>query len=237
MGNTNYISDALNIANRAFGRPVEDDHAAFLANTAVAYMWKRYDWRQTIAALPPFYLIPLVQDYGAPFYAAPLDFSGLKTANLIQLSANPPAKKELRIIRNLREDHAQGFTRAIGYNPEQRAFRLFPRPPANIGASNYLVDGSYKKVAPVVTATSLQNTLIPWDDQYLNEFITALRWAALSTADDQRAANKKAELDVLLEAMAANEGLDLGDQVVAPSSPLVGGIPSGFLGGMDSGFF
>lgn len=237
MSNTNYVSDALAIANRAVGRPVLDDSAAYIVNVATAYIWKRYDWRETIAALPPFYLIPMTQDYGAPFYGVPLDYAGLREAYLVQLTSTPPARYPLRILRNLKLEHTQGLPRDIGYVRDQKCLRLYPRPPANLGSANYLIDGTYKKVPPIITATTLQDTLIPWDDMYLQEFVTALRWAALQTAEDPRAAQKKIELDMLLDQMAANEGLELGDPSIAPAEPLVGGVPCGFFPGVNSGIF
>ena len=237
MGNTNYISDALAVANRAVGRPVLDDHAAYIANVALAYMWKRYDWRETIAPLPPFYVIPLTQDYGAPFYGVPLDFAGLREAYIVQINSTPPRRDELAIIRNLRIEHVQGLPESIGYVPETKSLRLYPRPPANLAGAAYLIDGTYKKVSPAVTATTLQNSLIPWDDQYMQTFVKALKWAAMETAEDPRANEKLMELNIMLDQMAANEGLELGDARIAPSEPLVGGVPTGFSPGVITGFF
>lgn len=237
MGNTNYISDALAVAQRAVGRPVLDDHAAYIANVALAYIWKKYDWRETIAALPPFYLIPMTQDYGAPFYGVPLDFAGLREAYIVQLNSTPPRRDELRCIRNIRQEHVQGLPESIGYVPDQKCLRLYPRPPANLGSANYLIDGTYKKVSPIITASTLQNSLVPWDDMYLQVFVKALKWAALETSEAPNAQEKKFELDEMLMEMAANEGLELGDPAIAPAEPLVGGVPTGFSPGVITGFF
>ncbi len=238
MASTNSISDALSIANRAFPRAIEADHAAYIANIALNEVWHAYDWRVSIKALPPFWLIPLIQDYGSPFYAVPLDFYGLRQAYLVQTSSSPlPRREELTVIKNIRKEYLRGLPRNIGYVPETQSLRVYPQIPENIGSTQFLIDGTYKKLAPQVTATTLQTTMVPFDDIYFKNFVEALRWAAAEVQDAPNKDQKKHELYYSLQGMADNEGLELGNQVTAPSEALVGGNGIGYFPGIGTGIF
>lgn len=216
------IADALNIANRTMPRAIEDANAAVIATAAISHIWKRYDWRETMNELPPFWLLPNRQDYGPPFYAVPQDFYGLREAYLVQTTSTPVTRWELFILRNPRKEYVQGLQNAIGYVPETRSFRVYPMPPANIGATNFLIDGTYKMRPPLITAAALQTTLVPWNDMYIMEFVTALRWAAAKLAGSSQATQQMEELDLLIDQMAGAEGLELGDQPIYPAESIYG---------------
>lgn len=238
MASTYSIADALSIANRSMPRAIEADHAAYISNIALNEVWHAYDWRVSIASLPPFWLIPLVQDYGAPFYAVPLDYYGLRQAYLVQVSSTPlPRRDEIKVLKNIRREYLRGLPRDIGYVPETQSFRVYPQMPESVGASEFLIDGTYKKLAPKTTSQTLQSTSVPWDDIYINVFVSALRWAAADVADSPTKVNKWQELQGYLAGMASQEGLEMGDQVVCPSEGLVGGSGVGYYPGVPGGLF
>jgi hypothetical protein len=238
MASTYSVQDAINVANRSFSRAIEADHASYVANIALNEIWHAYDWRVSIAALPPFWLIPLIQDYGSPFYAVPTDFHGLRQAYLVNVNASPlPARTEMKVIKNIRREFLRGLPRDIGYVPETQSFRVYPQVAENVGSTAFLIDGTYKKVAPSTTSTTLQSTAIPWDDTYISTVVEAIRWAAADVADAPNKIQKKQDLYGSLMKMADDEGLNLGDQVTAPSEGLVGGIASGFYSGLEIGWF
>jgi hypothetical protein len=236
MASTYSVADALSLANRSMTRAIEADHAAYVANIALNEVWHAYDWRVSIASLPPFWLIPLVQDYGAPFYAVPLDYYGLRQAYLVQTQAAPqPYRRELKIIKNIRKEFAGGLPKDIGYVPETQSFRVYPQVPTNIGSSGFLIDGTYKKLAPTTTSQTLQATAVPWDDIYIQTYVAALRWAAADVADSPKKMEKYQELQMAMANMASQEGLELGDQTTAPAEGLLGETGNGYWPG--SGLF
>ena len=238
MASTYTIADALSVANRTMPRAIEADHAAYVANIALNKIWHAYDWRVSLSTLPPFWLIPLIQDYGAPFYAVPTDFYGLRQAYLVQTSSTPlPRRMELKVIKNLRKEYLRGLPRDIGYVMDTRSFRVYPQIGENIGSTQFLIDGVYKKLAPQVTSTTLQSTYVPFDDIYLSTFIDALRWGAAQVAGSPDRAAKLQELNQSIYDMANAEGMELGNQVVAPSEGLVGGSGEGYFPGVMSGLF
>jgi len=238
MASTYSIADSLSIANRTMPRAIEADHAAYIANIALNEIWHAYDWRVSLATLPPFWLIPLIQDYGAPFYAVPLDFYGLRQAYLVQTSSTPlPRRAEMKIIKNIRKEYLRGLPRDIGYVMDTQSFRVYPQIAENIGSTQFLIDGTYKKLAPQVTSTTLQSTKVPFDDTYLVVFVEALRWAAAQVAGSPDKNQKRQDLYLAISDMAAAEGMELGNQVIAPSEALVGGESMGYFPGIPNGIF
>lgn len=224
MAQTKYISEALTVAKLT--RQGEDDMAAYIANIALETIWNAYDWRESIATLPPFYLIPAEQEFGLPYYAVPSDFRGLREVYCTQTSTNPPNRVPINVMHDIRLTASEGWIRDIGYESSSQKFRVFPRVPNNIGSTDYIIEGTYKKRAPQVTASSLQSTLIPWDDEYFNTFVLSLKWSAAEVNDNPRADRLYQQLGISVDKMAAREGLDLGDPSIAPSEPLA--IPKGY---------
>jgi len=228
--------DALNAAGKVIPRIVEDDQAAFLCNEATNEVWSRYDWRESVVQLPPFYLVPNEQDHGPPSVAVPADFLGLRMAYLVRLTSSPPTRSELLVMRDVRLTQVRALAHAIGYEPARKSFRLYHRVPSNIGASDYMVDGEYKKRPTKITSTIIASTDLPFDDLYFGVMVEALKWAAWKAAGDGRAgqiqvqggrallAGQRAVLQERIDWMAANEGLELGDPQIAPSEPIGGNV-------------
>jgi len=227
-------------------RIVEDDQAAFLCNEATLEIWTAYDWREAIVQLPSFYLVPNEQDHGPPSVAVPSDFLGLRMAYLVRLTSSPPTRNELLVMRDVRMTQVRALPHAIGFEPVRKSFRLYHRVPPNIGASDYLIDGEYKKRPTKITSTNTANTDLPFDDIYFGVMVEALKWAAWKAAGDQRAGQiqvqkgggtvltgQRAVMQERIDWMAANEGLELGDPQLAPSEP-IGGNTSRMRGGYSA---
>lgn len=241
MARTYYISDALNTVGRQIPRISQDGHSEIIVNTAISYIWRRYDWPVTMKPLPPFWLVPLVQDY---FQVVPADYYGLRRANLVQLTDDRPfIWPPMGITKHLGPDTIEGLPRSIVYNPANRTFRLFPRPSVSMAAPEWLIIGEYKYQPPTLTANELNETLIPWDDLYFDVFCAGLRWAFFTLMGDPRAGQKQltrfgvpqytgefAAFEDALQRMAEDEGLNLGTPVVHPSEALVTDINWGTIG-------
>ena len=232
MSITYTYADALNLVDRAINRNLSDDSAAFICEVATTKIWSAYDWRESLVQLPPFYMIPLQQDYGPPAVTVPTDFWGLREAYWVRPSTTPPFREQLRVFRDLPLTHNRVLAHAISYETSLKKFRLFPCPPESISATDYIVDGTYKKRFTKVTADALQTLLLPWDDMSINVMVQALKWAAWDYVSDPRAGEVIVEngnvkhtgqLAKLMDAIdhkAISEGINLGDPTMSPSEPL-----------------
>jgi len=206
---------------------------AYICNVTQNWISDRYDFRWTLATLPPFYCVPDAQDYGEPAAVIPSDFYGLRWANLVRTDSSPPYREPLAIIKDLMPTHARYIPHAICYVPNKRAFRLFPRMPDNLGSPTYFVEGEYKVLPPKLQATTLQTTLIPSDDVYLQMWIEVAKWVMWQLDSDPRAGNitdsngqvgfsgQAAVAMEMIDWVASREGLELGDPVISPAEPLV----------------
>jgi hypothetical protein len=244
MAQTYYMNEALTVATRQLSRNVEDELAVYIANLAQNVIWTKYDWRETISQLPPFYLIPNEQEYGPPSAIIPADLLGLRQGYLVNTSSAPSRREELKVRHDIRLTNVPSLPSLWGYEASTKRIRLFPRTPSGIGATDWIVDGTYKIRPPKIAAGALQSTLIPWDDLYLSVFVAALKWAAYDAAGDKRAGDVQyvggravytgqlATMHALIDEMASNEGLNQGDPAIAPSESLVypGGYGSVFTG-------
>jgi hypothetical protein len=229
------FADVLRMVDRHVSRNVITDFAADICNLAYSKIWHRYDWRESLATLPPFYLIPNEQDIGPPFYSVPSDFAGLRKADLVYVAADPPTRKPLTVIKDLNLTHARWLPHSISYNPDTRSFRVFSRVTLNMGTPNWQIEGTYKKLATRITPTTL-TTPLPTKDDLLHMWIEGIKWAAFSLAGDAKAGSVQkqdgstiltGQLAVFYQAMdsmAANEGLELGDNYIHPGEPLVSGM-------------
>jgi len=238
--------DAVNLASRNIPRSAEDDSAAFLCNLALNEMWRRWDWRESVAELPPFYLIPNHQDYGPPAASVPSDFAGLRRAWLVQTTSSPAMRQPMKVMGQLDVTHVRNLPHAVGYEPSTSSFRIFPRSPDNIGATDYMIDGVYKKRPTKVLATTLTSTSLPFDDVYLNVWLEGLKWAAWNANGDPRAGDAQlmpggqvvytgqyGKFLSEVDKMAEHEGIELSTPPLAPAEPLVypsGMYRSGLLG-------
>ena len=237
MGLTYTYADVLNFLQPQIPAVMQDQKAASICNIGTNLIWNAFDWRETLEILPPFWLSPLVQDYGAPVVAIPTDFLGLREAQLTDISNIPPAKYPMKVVKFLEPTHLKTLPNTISYEPSVNSFRVFPRVPAGYGASRFKIDGVYKKRPTLITATTYTSTVLPFDDLYFQVWLEVIRWAGFSATGDQRAgaamqlpngavqySGQLATAMSFIQAMATNEGFNLGNSTVAPSESLsVGG--------------
>lgn len=237
-------NDVMNIAGRKWSRSNQDDLSAHLCNITLNWVWDKYDWRESLTTLPPFYLVPSVQDYGAPQIAIPSDFYGLRYANLVRLDATPPTRIPLDVIKDLLPTHIRYLPHAIGYVSDRHAFRIFPRVPDNVGSPTYMIEGQYKNRPSLITAGNMATTFLPFDDIYLEMWIETLKWVAWTVDSDPRAGaitvsngnlvatGQAAVMRDMIDWVASREGLELGEPTISPAEPLVSSGPyaMGMLG-------
>jgi hypothetical protein len=233
MAQTYTYGDVLSMIATSALRSTEDDKAAHIANLALNKIWKRYDWPESVAALPPFALTPGEQDHGAPAVSVPPDFSGLRSATLVELNGIPARRTPIkRIARSLQLTNAQDLPEAISYEPSVDAFRLYPRVPSNISGPTFFIDGVYKKNPTKVTSSTIHSTLLPFDDRYLETWIEVMRWASWTLQGNPQAggvvmangqksfSGQLARAEEAMAAMASDAGLFLGDALVQPDPEL-----------------
>lgn len=233
MSITYTFTDLTNAGQRVLPRSVESDAAAFICNIAMNEIWQKYDWRESLVTLPPFYLIPNEQDHGAPAVAVPADFLGLRQAYLVHLLATPVYRQPMTPLKDLGLTTSYGLPGQIGYQADKAAFRVFPRVPMNIGAPDWCIQGVYKNRPTKLTAANMSSTLLPFDDLYFSNMLAVYKWAGYVMAGDQRAGgiqtNKQgnsvytgayAEAHDAIDRMAMTEGVELGDVNIAPSEAL-----------------
>lgn len=220
MAKTLTYGELISSISKKISRTTEEDFAALICNMTIQEIWKRYDWRESIKALPPFWLAPTVQDYGSPLNIIPEDFDGLRTAFLIQLTGNPARKLPLDIQKILIETNVRSFPSAISFVPEKRAFRIFPNVPDSWGCPEYLITGTYKTLPPRVLSSNFQGTVLPFDDKYFFTLMETALWKGYELNGNPL--DEKAQLKALaaIEEMSRDQGLNDGDTHITPSSPL-----------------
>lgn len=229
MARSYTFGDVVSMINNVIPKTTEDDKVAHICNLAQNKIWRRYDFKETLSQLPPFSLTPGDQDYSAPAIAVPADFNGLRIAQFVQMTSIPAFRTDLKIYKDLVYTQVQSLPECICYEPSIQGFRIYPRCPNNIGGPIYKIDGVYKRLPDKIFASTVQATLLPFEDQYLSVWVEALRWAGWSLAGDPRAgqvvisAGKQmsysGQLAVAmaeLDNMASNEGLFRGDANVTP---------------------
>lgn len=252
MASTYRFWQAASAAKNVMERSIEADQQAFACNLALNEYWEAYDWRETLADLPPFWMAPGVQDYGAPFIAVPSDFMALKRAywlNLMSGTNGVPYRQELSSVGDLPETTDQDIPTSICYFPQTRSFRIHPRCPINWGAPQFMVRGQYKKVPTVtlagttttinqLTASNIMNALLPSDDRYFKVWVEGIKWAYLMLAGDPRAGGRSlqgntayytgqyAVFEGALDEMSNAEVLNVKKPPLAPKNSLVGGTSS-----------
>lgn len=212
--------DVWNAAAAQYSRAVDQNATELATNIAINKMWQAYDWRGSVVQLPPFYLVPGLQDYGVPLYDVPTDFYGLREAYLVYVNSTLPIRKKLDIVENLERTHLQDNTQSICYRPSIAGFRVHPAPTFGMAAPTYMIDGTYKRRPPKWTVASYGSALL-WDDIYFNAFVSACVWAAMKlTGNRQAAMEQYAIFTQDLTEATHSENLELGERVVHPSEPL-----------------
>lgn len=185
-------------------------------------MWKSYDWRGTVVQLPPFWLVPGLQDYGTPTYVIPDDYFGLREVYLVLITTaiNLPIRKKLDIVENLERTHLEDLPQCICYRPSIAGFRIHPGPTLSMAAPNYLIDGTYKKRPPRWTSANYASQLL-WDDIYFDSFVSACVWAAFKLSGQRQASMEQyAIYQQDLMRARETENLELGERVLHPTEPL-----------------
>lgn len=230
-------SDILSIVSKGTPRVAEAEFSSVASNLATNLIWYAFDWRESLEELPPFYLIPGVQDYGTPFTVIPQNFHGLRKAFLGRL--NYVKYPQMAVAKDLEKTHIQGIPTAISYEASLDAFRVHPIP-NNLSAPTWWIEGTYKKRPSAITNSTL-NTLLPFDDMYLNVWVEALRWAMYHLLGSEKAGvavyqngqlvstGQLGTAMAAIEKMASTEGLEQGDVFLHPENALVSG-GTGFSG-------
>ena len=243
MAITYTFFDVVGIVGDAVGTAAEAYKGAPACNLAVNKIWTAFPWRQSLGELPPFYLIPGEQYYGAPTVSVPTDFLGLQRAYHVirQATGDTPTVRELRCISDIMTTDEADYPKVIGYEGSTRSFKIGPKPLANFAAPWHLIEGEYKKVPTLyrkstgavvnkVTATYLDDIYLPFDDLYVYVMIEAVKWGYWVLNSDPRAGGVQVQngaesyfgqFGVMMAAvkqMAENEGIELGMAQAGPST-------------------
>lgn len=229
------FAEVLNMTNVTKSRNIEEAHKVHIINTAQNMIWRAYDWSWTLERLNPFWLVPRLQEYGAPIVAIPSDFDGLREAYLTFVSPGAePIRRVLRIAKNVDLTGVLGTPSAICYQKDQAAFRVQPRAGDSLCAPRYMVEGTYKKKPTQLTVATYQTSTLPSDDKFLDMWRKSMNWAYLDFSQDQRAGGVQmmpsgipnyygayGEAFAALRMAAAEEGLTEGDPMIRPEQSLL----------------
>ncbi len=220
MPKTQTYGDVITTISKKISRTTEEDFAALMLNMAIAEIWKRYDWRESLDLLPGFWLSPKIQDYGYPLGAVPADFEGLRTAQLLQFTGSPARIIPLEVTKFLDKTNVQSFISSISYNPDTTSFRVWPNVPESWGSPEYMIIGTYKKQPPKVLPSNYQGTILPFDDKYFYPIVETALWKGYELNGSPM--EEKAILKALsaIDEMARDQGLNDGDGTITPSSSL-----------------
>lgn len=224
--------DIFNMIRGSLGMSEEDNKAIAICNMANEKVWNAFPWRQSLAILPSFGLVPNQQIYGAPEVAVPSDFAGFHMAFLTRATAVPPEYHEIHVRRDLRNTHYRNFPRFVSYDGSQEAF-LFDRPaPDNVSGHEWIITGKYKKTPLKVTSLNFGTLLVPWEDRHLSKLVQVMRWAASVATGSGKVDKEQMIAYAAIAEMARDEGFEMGDPNLAPEAPLVGGdsYPGGLFG-------
>lgn len=217
-------TDVMNMLQRQIPRISEDTHAETIINAGLNMIWMAYDWRESLSEFTPFYLIPGRQDYPEDIIDIPSDMHGIKQAFFVRLNGDTTIKTPLKVIKQLNKTSMQLPPNAITFMTtmadNKSGYRIHPRPPQGYGAPYYMIEGTYKKRTPVVTASTLTNT-IAFDDMYQGVLFDACLYQAKRMSGAQDANNHYQNAVISITQMANAEGLADGESSFAPSEPLV----------------
>jgi hypothetical protein len=224
--------DVLQLAGNLAPRMVSEGSGPLLCDLAQSMIWNEADWRGSLAAITPFYLVAGVGSYDN----AHADFLGLRLVQIVDLSSNPDFYyPPLEIRTHLPRTTNEGMPEIVSYYPVSNAFRLYPTPPTNMAAEQLQILGQYKKRCTAITAANINSQAIPFDDTYLEVCVEALRYQLLMASGDRNAAGSvvimrntpqyTGQLGVAMaaiERMKAAEGINLGPPLAyAPQYGLV----------------
>lgn len=186
MAKTYKVGQALSMLQTKMKTPDLTPFAAVICDEAMSEIWNAYDWRGSLAELPPFYLMALEQDYGPPLSAVPTDFLQLREAQYRDVHGNGSIQP-LEVRANLSRTDLAGMPTDISYEPEVISFRVHPMPGSGMAPNRYQVEGKYKKRYTKVTNENLLSLTFPWDDMYFYVYRRVLYWKALEEIGSQLA--------------------------------------------------
>lgn len=231
MASTHTFGDVVNYVSAQIPRAAEDKWVDAICNMTQARIWNRFDWRETIEDLPPFWTVPDVQDYGAPAVIVPADFQGLRKAFLVDVAAYPAKPYILKVVRELDLEAFRSLPDAIAFDKGTQCFRLSRRATASMSSPRYMITGTYKKEPTKVTKSDYAITPLFSDDQYIQTWIDQMRAVATGFVGGQNRDALLTEAELSLLRMASNEGLNLGETPISPSEGLLS-TPYWFGGGL-----
>lgn len=212
--------DLINYVAQSSPRLVADANAALLCDMVNSFIWAKADWRISLAKIPPFFVVPLQQDYVSPYISMPTDFLGLRAGTLTYNGTEPPLTyPPLMIDRYLSLTYSQGRIESLSYEASTGGIRVYPRPVSGIGPMDWQVECTYKKNPAKVTAATLASLGPPFDDQYFNTYVEGLKYW-IKPASQQKQEDM-ANFIGMIDVMAAHEAVNTGDQPLSPRTPLV----------------
>lgn len=149
-------------------------------------MWMAAGWRWTLANVTPFNLVAATSDYT---YTVPADFLYLYSAATVDTALTQTPRElyvEPYIISGGKTTGLQTRISLIKGSPNK--LRLTPVPTATPGGVTLQVIGLYKKIAPVITATTMYTAGVQiFDDEWFWVYNEGVLWRAYQYSDDARA--------------------------------------------------
>lgn len=223
--------DLLRSIENVVPRSIFEQLAFDILNASVGRLWDAFPWRQSVAVLPPFYLIPEVFEYPDVLSDMPSDLGAIMAAWFVDLSdPSRPVKFPLQVVRDVEQAGVYGQPHLIArreiWSPTgglpAACYRLFPTPPMGMGAPHHMITGTYKRIAPQVGPATLSNPL-PFSDSYFADLVSIARYTAWEFAGDPRAREREtfAALNAIFVSVSSREGFHLGAQTINPGYPLV----------------
>lgn len=217
MPKTKTYGDLLSSIAKKISRTTEEDFSALILNSTIEEIWKRYEWRESIETLPPFWLSPKTQDYGSPLKIIPDNFDGLRTAFVVQVAGENPRITPIRVSKNLDRTSIQGPLQALAYNFDTQSFRVFPNTPASYGTPEWMIIGTYKKLPPTIQYTDFQGTVLPFDDKWFNQIRQVALWKGYELNGSPQEQEQSFKALAAIDEMARDQGLNDGDTTITPS--------------------
>lgn len=221
MSRTYTWEDVLAYLYQNVPRVSESQVGPLVCNQILNMMWDKCDWRETMADMPPWHPIAGEQDHYSPLVCAPSDFRGLRKAQIFGIASDPPFEKALLVTKDLKETWYMALPDDISYDTARQCFRLFPRFPEGLDPTDWVIQCTYKKNPTKVTGATI-NSVIPFDDHYFQTLVDVGHYC-LAKTDPRRIREYealRAQAEYSLERKAAEEGINLGDQPIAPQFPL-----------------
>jgi len=227
------FAELYDIASIGTARTIEDSRKLYILNATQNFIWKKFDWRFTIAKLPSFWLVPYEQDYGRPIVVVPDNMEKLVRAQTVTWNENGvPVINKLDPRRELDPNNILGMPQQISFNSSERVLRLWPRPTGGMCAPNNMVQATYKTFPTLLTTANYQTTSVPSSDggnfdSQIQMWVEVLRYIYQTTVGDHQKAQQQfpIAMTALMEEVK-NEGTNQGDPQIAPSESLLGGTGS-----------